>query len=347
MPIKYQIFISSTYEDLKEEREQVIKSVLEMGHIPVGMEMFSAGDEEQWAIISRQIEDVDYYAVIIGHRYGSETKEGLSYTEKEYDYAIEKGVPVLGFIIDENAPWPKNKIEKNSLKVKKLDRFKEKTKKKLVQFWKTKEDLHGKFSIALMKAITGNPRTGWVKASEIAGPEVMKELTRLSSENAELRKKVEKFEEKKASEIDDFQEVAEILLKNEVLIYVRETAEWGEPKNTTLFEIFDAMAPRLIVENTPEEMAKDIALAHVGTNYYSYWPIPENYLKNWLADFSSLDLIEPSKKKHSVNDKSEYWSLTKLGKKLLKSARRFMLEKGLKKSEEEQPEEPIKENEKN
>ncbi|HDZ8843871.1 TPA: DUF4062 domain-containing protein [Aeromonas dhakensis] len=47
MDKKYQVFISSTYEDLKDEREQVIKSVLEMGHIPVGMEMFSAADEEQ------------------------------------------------------------------------------------------------------------------------------------------------------------------------------------------------------------------------------------------------------------------------------------------------------------
>jgi len=38
--------VSSTYIDLKEERDVVIKSILETGHIPVGMEMFSAGNEE-------------------------------------------------------------------------------------------------------------------------------------------------------------------------------------------------------------------------------------------------------------------------------------------------------------
>ncbi len=59
MAIKYQVFISSTYEDLKEEREQVIKALLEMAHIPVGMEMFSAADEEQWNIIARQIDEAD------------------------------------------------------------------------------------------------------------------------------------------------------------------------------------------------------------------------------------------------------------------------------------------------
>src|SRR5581483_1784737 len=98
---KYQIFVSSTYSDLKEERDQVIKAVLEMGHIPVGMEMFSAADEEQWRIISRYIDESDYYVVIVAHRLGSLTPEGPSYTRKEYEYARSKGVPCLGFLIDE------------------------------------------------------------------------------------------------------------------------------------------------------------------------------------------------------------------------------------------------------
>jgi hypothetical protein len=34
MDKKYQIFISSTFDDLKDERDQVIKAILEMGHIP-------------------------------------------------------------------------------------------------------------------------------------------------------------------------------------------------------------------------------------------------------------------------------------------------------------------------
>ena len=61
MTPKYQVFLSSTYDDLKEQREQVIKAILEMGHIPVGMEMFSAADEEQWKLITRQIDESDYY----------------------------------------------------------------------------------------------------------------------------------------------------------------------------------------------------------------------------------------------------------------------------------------------
>jgi hypothetical protein len=44
MNLKYQIFVSSTYEDLKDERAEVIKACLNMGHIPVGMEMFNGGE---------------------------------------------------------------------------------------------------------------------------------------------------------------------------------------------------------------------------------------------------------------------------------------------------------------
>lgn len=71
MDKKYQIYISSTYEDLKEERKKAIETILTMNHFPVGMEMFSAADEEQWEIIRETIDVSDYYILIVGNRYGS------------------------------------------------------------------------------------------------------------------------------------------------------------------------------------------------------------------------------------------------------------------------------------
>ena len=183
--IKYQVFISSTYEDLKEERDEVIKVVLEMGHIPVGMEMFSAADEEQWKLIIRQIDQTDYYVVIVAYRYGSVIGK-KSYTEKEYEYAVKQKIPVLGFIIEDSARWPNDRIESDSGKTKALKLFKQKIKRKLVSFWATKEDLGGKVSRSLIKLITTNPRPGWIRTSETVGPEVVSEMSRLSSENARL-----------------------------------------------------------------------------------------------------------------------------------------------------------------
>lgn len=90
MEKRYQVFVSSTYLDLQTERQQVMQALMEMDCIPAGMELFPAADEEQWEFIKRVIDDCDYYLLIIGGRYGSISPEGISYTEMEYDYAVEK-----------------------------------------------------------------------------------------------------------------------------------------------------------------------------------------------------------------------------------------------------------------
>lgn len=104
---KYQVFVSSTYKDLQEARAKVRDAILSMYHFPVGMELFGAANEEQWQIISETIDSSDYYVLIIGQRYGSLIPEGfpdagISYTEKEFRYALEKGVPVLAFLLDDD-----------------------------------------------------------------------------------------------------------------------------------------------------------------------------------------------------------------------------------------------------
>lgn len=96
--VRYQVFVSSTFEDLREERQQATQSILEAGCFPSGMELFPASDETQWELIKRVIEESDYYIVIVAGRYGNIGPDGFSYTEMEYDYAVEKGIPALGFV---------------------------------------------------------------------------------------------------------------------------------------------------------------------------------------------------------------------------------------------------------
>lgn len=337
---KYQVFISSTYEDLKEERDQAIKAVLEMGHIPVGMEMFSAGDEEQWQLIARQIEATDYYVIIVGHRYGSETDEGISYTEKEYDYAKECGVPTLGFVIDNKAPWPHDKTDNDTIKKDKLDLFKTKVKSKLVHFWSSKEDLHGKVSISLIKTMNTHPRVGWTRSDEAIGPEITKEISRLSTENANLRNEVEQLKKTRDSQADKVREVTRIMAGNKRNIPVRENKDtsWKDADRyeTNLFYIFNYIAPSLINESSNLKIAQDIALNLHGVNYYRYVPIPTNRTSSIIADFVALEVLEPSKKKHPVSDDEKYWTLTSFGKIFVKKARRVTLESQLNYDEDKQ-----------
>ena len=337
---KYQVFISSTYEDLKDERDQAIKAVLEMGHIPLGMEMFSAGDEEQWQIIARQIEATDYYVVIVGHLYGSETDEGISYTEKEYDYAKECGVPTLGFVIDNKAPWPHDKTDNDSAKKDKLDIFKAKVKSKPIYFWSNKEDLHGKVSISLIKTMNANPRVGWTRSDEAIGPEVTKEISRLSAENARLRGNIEKLEKIRDSQEDKEKEVARIMFGNKYNISVRETTtpSWESAAiyETNLFSIFRYIAPNLINESSNLIVAYNIALGLHGVNFCQTNPVAINIISGLMTDFVALEVIETSKKKHSVSDKEQYWTLTKLGEGIIKRATRIQLENNLKSNINEQ-----------
>lgn len=100
MEKKYQVFISSTYEDLKDERLGVIASLLTANCIPVGMEQFTASGLSQWEYIKTMIDMSDYYILILAGRYGSvELESGLGYTEKEFDYAVNKIYPSWHFYI--------------------------------------------------------------------------------------------------------------------------------------------------------------------------------------------------------------------------------------------------------
>ncbi len=100
MPIdkRYQVFVSSTYADLQDERQEVMQALLELECIPAGMELFPAANEDQWTLIKRVIDDCDYYLVIVAGRYGSFGPDGASYTEMEYRYAIDKNKPVNWFL---------------------------------------------------------------------------------------------------------------------------------------------------------------------------------------------------------------------------------------------------------
>ena len=99
---KLQVFVSSTYTDLIEERQAAVQAILDAGHIPAGMELFKAG-KSQMKTIRNWIDGSDVYMLILGGRYGTiEEDSGLSYTELEYNYAVSKNMPVFAVILEES-----------------------------------------------------------------------------------------------------------------------------------------------------------------------------------------------------------------------------------------------------
>ncbi len=100
---KLQVFVSSTYTDLKEERQAAVEAILDAGHIPVGMEIFPASNNSLSQTLFKIIDTSDVYVLILGNRYGSIDQEsGISYTQLEYTYAISKNMPVVAIVLDDN-----------------------------------------------------------------------------------------------------------------------------------------------------------------------------------------------------------------------------------------------------
>ena len=177
---KYSMFISSTYEDLMEERQAVIGVALENDIIPVGMEQFHAAPASQWDVITKMIDECDGYLLIVGGRYGSiDDADGISYTEKEYNYAKSKGLPVL-VLIRKDDSIVASKMDKGNAKHTKqekqdlLVRFKDKVKTdgNTIDFFTDINDLRYKTAQALSNSKEYFPKdSGWVRYSELKGAE--------------------------------------------------------------------------------------------------------------------------------------------------------------------------------
>jgi hypothetical protein len=173
---RYQVFVSSTYEDLKEERQQVIQALLETKCIPLGMELFPAASIQQWELIKRVIAECDYYIVLIAGRYGSLGQEGISYTEMEFDYALEIGKPVLGFIHLNTQDLAGSKLEKTDAGKQKLELFSQKVKGLLCRHWSSAADLGSAVKSAILHELEFDPKPGWVRADAVPASDTVEKL---------------------------------------------------------------------------------------------------------------------------------------------------------------------------
>lgn len=187
MEKKYQVFISSTYTDLIEERQKAVEAILNAGHIPAGMELFNAGDETQKELISEWIEDSDIYVLILGGRYGSLDSDGMGYTHWEYEKAKELGKPFFSLVLTKN--YLNNKVLSGKLQATdlsyddaKLVEFRDEVKTKIV----SNIDNIDQIEAAVIKSINRtikkyeNNLEGWIKGSSL------KELEELREEKQKL-----------------------------------------------------------------------------------------------------------------------------------------------------------------
>jgi hypothetical protein len=275
MDKRYQVFVSSTYADLKEERSKVIQALMEMDCIPAGMELFPAADEEQWEFIKRVINDCDYYILIIGGRYGSLTPEGISYTEKEYDYAMSIGLNVLAFIHELPDEIPVGKSDIDPVLRKKLDDFRNRvSESRLVKFWKSAAELPGLVALSLQKTIKIYPAVGWVRADKVLSESAALETLGLTKKIEEMENELSRLRKNFSADLDNLAQGDDpVTLK--YIVHLRNRFDVQHPINsearleTTWNKLYSYLAP------------------HLETG------LPEGTLKNVLARFATEDRLPP------------------------------------------------------
>ncbi|WP_313584873.1 DUF4062 domain-containing protein [Lacrimispora sp.] len=204
MEKRYQIFISSTFADLENERKGIMESIIELGSFPTGMEMFPATDTEQFEYIKTVIDESDYYVLVIAGRYGSVAEDGISYTEKEFLYAKEKGIPILTFVKKDIESISANKTDQDVQKRKKLDKFRAKALDgRMANFWDNADELKYKIHSSLSREFKTHPRAGWIRGDVIDTDGLLTQYNSLKKEYEDLQKKENTEKGKRKTNIND------------------------------------------------------------------------------------------------------------------------------------------------
>lgn len=329
MEKRYQVFISSTYEDLKEERHEVMQALLELDCIPSGMELFPAANEDQWSLIKSVINDCDYYIVIIAGRYGHCDAAGTSYTEKEYRYAAELGKPIIAFLHGTPGDIIADKCEPTEEGRRKLEAFRSLVEQKHCKYWETAEGLGGVVSRGLINLTKSTPATGWVRADELPTQEAALELLKLRNHVDELEAELAHTRVTAPEGIEDLSQGDETTLVNFSFMDFDDKTGNSDRDGTfvtTWNLLFSAIAPTMIDEASEETLRGNlnwfVAQANreqlqrrgdLAGHLLEIFKLRSNDFQTVKVQLRALGLIVKSAKPHGIKDTDTYWTLTPYG----------------------------------
>lgn len=332
MEKRFQVFISSTFTDLKDERQAVLKSILELDHMPAGMELFPATDDSAWELIEDIIESSDYYVLIMGGRYGSLDEKGIGFTEKEYDYALSLKKPVIALLHENPDNLPRDRTESDAGAWERLKKFRDKVlKKHTCVMWKNADELKSKVIVGLTSAVKRYPAIGWVRADRAASETTLLEILTLKNRILELESESAALRERAPGGVDDLAQ-GDDKYGFHVGFGARDESS-GEPDtehgatiSLTWDRIFSAVAPILIHE------ASERTLKHAFQTFLitetkrisenddrfrfavlGRFVIDQQEVETCIIQLRALGLIKPNDKKRSVHDTGSYWTLTPYG----------------------------------
>lgn len=317
---KYQVFVSSTFRDLVEERQDTIRNILDLNHIPAGMELFPATDVEQLSYIKKVIDECDYYLLIVGGRYGSMDADGVSFTEREYDHAVETGKFIIAFVHGEPEAISIRNSDIKPQIAEALNAFRAKIMKgRLVREWSSRQDLQLVVLKSLIHAFSAFPQTGWIRGDAAANEQVLESSNRALQENAELRAQVAKLTMSQMPKYDDLADL------NDEFEFRYQTRRASQSRtNPYLYadrtfklswrQIFIYIAAQLGTPKTSSSISIALKKAIADDrSAYTPYSINETDIAIIQAQFVALGLIKAEIGKSIKDTYHEYLSLTTKG----------------------------------
>jgi hypothetical protein len=329
MDKRYQVFVSSTFKDLQEERQEIIQALLELDCIPAGMELFPAADDDQWTLIKQVIDDCNYYIVIIGGRYGSVGKDGKIYTQMEYEYALLKGRPVIAFLHKNPGSIAAEKSEQTPEGRKRLAEFRELAEKKMCKYWGSPEDLGSVVSRSIVKLMKSRPAVGWVKANLVPDESAAKEILRLKTQVEQLQAELELTRTSAPLGSADLASGDEQIELTFVPAFQRVGAGVTAKEHKVLTswnEVFSVISPLMIDKASEQQLTNAIREYFWGrlapqpnTSLFSITLASSDFQKLKLQ-YRALGMIAKDTSQKSLKDTATYWTLTPYGDAVMTNA---------------------------
>lgn len=318
--VRHQVFVSSTFTDLKEERAEVIQALWELDCIPTGMEAFVASNDSQWDVIQKVIDECDYYVLIIGGRYGSVTSKGVSYTEQEYRYAKKIGLPVLAFVHGHPQQIPVGKSEADENLRSKLEAFRnEVMREHPVRNWTTSAELGGLVSRSVVRETKVTPRPGWVRNDGSSPVALLEQLSAANSEIADLKAQVaanvsyvDVINLASGSDLYVVKGSREVIKDNDVAVT---TENWKA--EATWDDLLKDVGALALNEASELEIRAAIDRFHgwstqAGRQILKYRCDVET-LNEVLIQLRALGYLAKGVKRRTISDKNRYWVTTSTG----------------------------------
>lgn len=335
---RYQVFVSSTFRDLIEERQAVLKAVLELDHMPAGMELFPACDDSAWGLIKDVIDLSDYYVLIIGGRYGSLDEAGIGFTEKEYDYATSRGRPVLPLLHKNPNNLPREKTETDEDTWAKLKAFRAKVEKRhTCVYWSSSEELKARVIVGLTATVKRHPAIGWVRADKVPSDATLSEILTLRHRISELEAEIADDKMTPPSGTEDLEQ-GEDLFEFDIKFSSRpfgsrlsfEDTKWTAVFGLTWNKIFAGIAPTLINEASHDEVMTSFSNNLVACAREAYkddkdlkgqelvdFKFKLEQFDTCIVQLRALGLIKENLRQRSLKDTNTYWTLTPYGDHLM------------------------------